>query len=287
MQGEIWEQEKKRIARLQWWNQLKGKSGFPTSIRVHHFHPLAVIENFKQQVLLITLEMLAIANPWESEHNQKILPYLNKYAVLYEINTPLRISHFLAQIGHESRFRVTEENGNYSARRMREIFGCKSAPANSNTKKYNSTTDDCNFGRLRNKLWTHESTYAHNPENLLSYVYADRMDNGNETSREGYKYRGRGIIQLTGKRNYRLATEWHNKLNPNDQQNFEENPDLIVSNFEYGIESAFIFWGRIANLNPIADKDDAKELTKRINGGLNGYNDRVEHLNKIKGLFGI
>jgi predicted chitinase len=113
------------------------------------------------------------------------------------------------------------------------------------------------------------------------------MDNDNETSREGYKYRGRGIIQLTGKRNYRLATEWHNKLNPNDQQNFEENPDLIVSNFEYGIESAFIFWGRIANLNPIADKDDAEELTKRINGGLNGYNDRVEHLNKIKGLFGI
>ncbi|WP_336999325.1 hypothetical protein [Pantoea agglomerans] len=116
------------------------------------------------------------------------------------------IAHFLSQIGHESGFVITEENLNYSGKGMRRIFGCKKGP-----KNYNKANDDCDLGRLRNKLWTQESTYAHHPENLANYVYAGRMGNDDEASGDGYRYRGRGMIQLTGKDGYQYFTNIHNK----------------------------------------------------------------------------
>lgn len=113
----------------------------------------------------------------------------------------------MAQVGHESGFKVREENLNYTPVRMRKIFGCRN-----NQAGYDDSKDECvSFPRLRSKLWSEPGTYANNPINLGSYVYANRNGNGDEASQEGYKYRGRGIIQLTGKNNYREYSRIHNQ----------------------------------------------------------------------------
>lgn len=164
---------------------------------------------------------------------------------------------------------------------MREIFGCKGGKNN-----YVAETDECSLGRLRDRLWTHESDYANNPKHLLSFVYASRMGNGDESSQEGYKFRGRGIIQLTGKNNYRKYTEIHNHANPKDTKDFVENPDLIITITRYGIESGFVYW-EMVKANGIADADKSVDLTVAINGGMNGYDDRIECLQKLKEHMGL
>lgn len=268
---------------MSWWEKLGGGYGLKPDGVVWHFHPQGLIgKSSKSKAQLITIEMLQITKPnSDDSYFEEILPYLNEYARTYEVTTPLRIAHFLAQIGHESGFIVRSENGNYSARRMREVFGCKGGMAS-----YIRTADECSLGRLRNRLWTHESKYANNSRNLLSFVYASRMGNGDEASQEGYKFRGRGIIQLTGKNNYRKYTEIHNRANPNDQRDFVEDPDMIITVTRYGIESGFIYWAMV-NANEIADSDRSADLTAAINGGMNGYADRIECLTKLKEHMGI
>ncbi|PJE86287.1 lytic enzyme [Yersinia mollaretii] len=191
------------------------------------------------------------------------------------------IAHFLSQVGHESGFVIIEENLNYSAKGMRRIFGCIKGPSN-----YNKVTDDCNLGRLRGKLWTQEATYAHSPESLANYVYENRMGNGLESSGEGYKYRGRGMIQLTGKDGYSYFTETHNKQNPDDIKDFVKNPNLIISDIEYGVESAFSFWVS-KKLSNSAKSLDVKSVTQKVNGGQNGYTDRRDRYNNVATLLGI
>lgn len=233
---------------------------------------------------LITTAVLRAAEGSNSEsYYNGIVDIMNTYAKAYEINTPKRVAHFLAQIAHESQLKSVEENGAYSAKRMRQIFGCKGG-----SKNYDSAKDDCKLGndgkpnRLRDKLWTEEKTYAMNSKNLLNYVYARAsMGNGNEASGDGYKYRGRGMIQLTGKNNYDAFTKCHNKKNPNDPRDFVANPDLLVSEPKYGIESAFFFWDA-NNLNTIADTDKINDVTMAVNNGLNGLADRVARLTRIK-----
>lgn len=288
--NQVWEVEKQRIEKLSWWDLLKGKygvgmDGLPWSINV-----MSLIGSFMvTSKSLITMEMLKLANSKISaEYCEMILPSLNKYAESFEVNTKLRIAHFLAQVGHESGFRVTEEDLNYSAKRMREVFGCRN-----NIRGYDSDTDECIvLPRLRPKLWSEESTYARNARNLGSYVYADREGNGNEESEEGYKYRGRGIIQLTGKRNYRRYTEIHNSRNPSDPRDFVEFPDLIIENVDYGVESAFVWWD-MNNLNNRIEssykartesdiREHVRDVSKIVNGGDNGLDERVELFNKLR-----
>jgi predicted chitinase len=143
----------------------------------------------------ITTALLKAADSTNTdEYYDSILEMMNQYAEAYEINTPLRVAHFLSQIGHESKFKLVEENGNYRATRMRQVFGCRGGSRN-----YNAAQDECTAGRLREKLWTEESKYAGNAQNLLIYVYASRLGNEDEASGDGFKYRGRGMMQLTGK----------------------------------------------------------------------------------------
>jgi len=287
----VWEEEKKRIEKLLWWDKVAGNHGFPAKdqITVWHVHPLGLIENFyeSEQTQLITLEMLNVACPEGSpQYHQSILNHMNKYAPLYDINTPIRIAHFLAQVAHESKFKTREEDGNYNPRRMRQIFGCRLKT--DKTSGYNPNTDDCDTSRLRPKLWTEEGNYAHNARNLLSYVYADRMENGSEPSQEGYKYRGRGIIQLTGKKNYRITTQFFNEKNPDDIQDFVENPHLISESLKYGIASAFIYVTKIGTgFLVAADSDNVTNTTIAVNGALTGLGDRTERLNNLKNLMGI
>jgi len=216
-----------------------------------------------------------------ADYVNSLAPAMDEMAQAYAINTPLRVAHFLSQIGHESSFKVKAEGGIYTAPRMRAVFGCKGG-----IKNYNAATDDCNFGRLRDKLWSQESFYAGNARNLLAYVYASRLGNGDEASGDGYNYRGRGMMQLTGKDWYRDFTNSHNLKLPADKQDFVANPDLISTSIKYGVESAFFFWDR-NGLNAVADTDNVEAVTTRVNGGLNGLDDRKLRLAKVKKLLGI
>jgi predicted chitinase len=236
----------------------------------------------------VTVALLRAAEPANPEtYYAGIVAALADSARRYGVDTPLRIAHFLAQIGHESSFRATEENGSYSATRMHEIFGCRGGPS-----RYDRASDDCRLGpdgqpmRLRPKLWTEQSTYAGNPQRLLAYVYADRLGNGDEASGDGYRYRGRGLVQLTGKANYAAFTDAHNARDAADPRDFVADPDLLVSELKYAIESAFYYWDA-RTVNALADLDDLEGVTRAVNGGLNGLTDRGARLARIKKVLGI
>lgn len=175
-----------------------------------------------------------------------------KYKTLlesYGINTPLRIAHFMAQIEHESGLKPIEESLNYSAKGLGTTF-----------KKYFPNTI------LANK-------YARQPEKIANRVYANRMGNGNEASGEGWKYRGRGFIQITGKENYF-------RLQVDTDLPVLRNPDLLLEEAN-AMLSACWFW-KLKGLNSLADKNDILRITKRINGGYNGIEHRKELLKKWK-----
>ena len=166
----------------------------------------------------------------------------------YNITTPLRIAGFMAQCAHESQdFRALEENLNYSAESLLRVF----------PRYFGAGKEDA-------------AAYARNPEKIANKVYASRMGNGDERSGDGWKYRGRGLIQLTGKDNY----TWF-------AASIEESPDETVKfleTYEGAVQSACWFW-ESNNLNALADKMDVKMLTKRINGGFIGLEDRIKHIN--------
>lgn len=169
----------------------------------------------------------------------------------YSINTPLRLSHFLSQCEHESgNFKLVNENLNYSANGLVAVFG----------KYFNSAT---------------AAQYARNPQKIGSRVYGNRMGNGSESTGEGFKYKGRGYIQLTGKENYKLFS---NSIG----EDCVSNPDLIAT--KYPLASAAWFFSR-NGLNQIADQgsstDVVTKVTKRVNGGTNGLAERIKYFNKI------
>jgi predicted chitinase len=230
----------------------------------------------------ITMDMLAAVDADGSEEDHReIIGDVNKYARKYEVNTPERMAHFLSQIAHESGFQATTESLSYSSKRMRQVFGCKGGQ-----KNYDVAKDDCKKGRLRDKLWTQGDYYTHNSEHLGNYVYADRLGNGDEASGDGYKYRGRGLIQITGKDNYSDFEEEHNRLNPDDQQSFVDHPELVADNVGYAMESAFYFWSS-HGLNTTADTGTVSDVTEAINGGDNGLSDRKKRFNAVACLLGV
>jgi putative chitinase len=175
----------------------------------------------------------------------------------YAINTPLRLGHFLSQCSHESwNFTATKENLNYSADALLKTFHTYFPDLDTATK------------------------YARQPERIGNKVYADRMGNGNEASGDGYKYRGRGYIQLTGKVNYI-------SFDKVVDENILENPDLVAT--KYPLLSAGWFWNS-RNLNALADKGNTDGvvlvITKVINGGYNGLDERLAAFKKVYPLLG-
>jgi putative chitinase len=167
----------------------------------------------------------------------------------YELDSPKRIAAFLAQCGHESGgWTVFEENLNYSAKGLMGIF-----------KKY--FPDEATA-----------TAYQRQPEKIANKVYANRMGNGPESSGDGWKYRGRGPIQLTGKDNYRaFAKEMFD-----DCENLFNNPDWVNADRDFALMSAIWFWNK-NKLNREADAGDIKTMTRKINGGYIGLEDRIHH----------
>lgn len=170
-----------------------------------------------------------------------------------EINTPLRVAHFIAQVFHESgNLRWTQENLNYSATGLLTVF-----------PKY----FDARLAQM----------YQRKPQAIASRVYADRMGNGPESSGEGWRYRGRGLIQVTGKDNYRALGRWVTR-------DLINNPDLVAT--EYAAASATWYWTR-NGLNTFADQDDLRQVTRRVNGGFNGLEQRRKILEIAKYELGV
>lgn len=255
-------------------NQPMG-ADFPDSPNVYQWNPVAFIA--RMQTLsehLISLDMLRAAGAkGDNESLKRLLSYLNRFAEAYEIDTPVKAAHFLAQVGHESGFKVIEENLNYRAERMQQVFSTRKRDG---SYKYR-------------KLWEKPEAYARNPRALGSYVYANRMGNGGEASGEGYKYRGRGLIQLTGKNNYIAFTRQHNERFPDDKRDFVADPDLLVTDIKYGVESAFSWWTTNA-LNRYCTgttREDVKRVTRKVNGGYTGLEDRVAKFAAVAKLMGI
>ncbi|MDU4288349.1 glycoside hydrolase family 19 protein [Mixta calida] len=175
----------------------------------------------------------------------------------YGINTPLRQAHFIAQTGHESSgFRKVEEGLNYSESALLSMFSKRITPAQA--KKYG-----------RNEL------HAADQKMIASIIYANRNGNGDIESGDGYRYRGRGLIQITGKANYAALVE---QLGAD----VVGNPDLLTG-YKLAAESAAAWW-KNHGLNELADSDDVTRITRIINGGTNGLDDRKSRLTKAKGI---
>ena len=163
----------------------------------------------------------------------------------YEINTPKRIAAFMAQCGHESGgFVFLSENLNYSAQGLMRVF-----------PKYFPTLELA-------------KQYERNPQKIASRVYANRMGNGDEASQQGWLYRGRGLIQVTGKDNYFWFAS-SLEITPEEAAEY-------MQTFEGAAQSACWYW-ETAKLNALADAGDILTMTKRINGGTIGLEDRKKH----------
>lgn len=202
---------------------------------------------------MVTLEQLtSFFENTEEELLATYLDPLNAAMEKYEINTPERIAMFMAQIGHESGgLKRKEENLNYSAQRLAQVF-----------PKYFRDVDP--------------NDYARNPEAIANRVYGGRMGNGPEETGDGYRYRGRGFIQLTGKNNYQAFA--------NAMGMAVEDAAEYLSTPEGAAMSAAWFWD-MRNINPDADRGDVLTVTKKINGGTIGLADRQAHYQEALHVF--
>jgi putative chitinase len=180
--------------------------------------------------------------------------YMLQIVTKYNIDKPLRLAHFMAQIAHESgNFKAVRENLNYSAEGLLKTF----------PKYFNAQ----NVGQ-----------YARNPEKIASRVYANRMGNGDEASKEGFSFRGRGYLQLTGKDNYSAFSKFIG-------EDCVANSDLVAT--KYPMDSAIWFFDK-NKLWEICDKGATRDIvtlvTKRVNGGTHGLDDRISKFTTFNGL---
>ena len=181
----------------------------------------------------------------------------NKWSDKFGVTTPLRAAHFISQCVHEcAELKAFEENLNYSADGLLKTF-----------PKYFKTRAEA-------------EAYARKPEMIANRVYGGRMGNGGEASGDGWRYRGRGFIGLTGKFNYIDYTRSEFCVG-----DVVKNPDLVAK-APGNLKTALYFWWK-NKCNQFADNDDCQGLTKRINGGLNGYANRQFLLRRFKKEFGI
>jgi putative chitinase len=184
----------------------------------------------------------------------KWLEPLNNTFEKYQINTPTRQAAFIGQCGHESNnFKVLEENLNYSAKGLMATWPSR-------------------FPSLEEA-----AKYERNPEKIANKVYGGRADLGNTEDGDGWRFHGRGVIQLTGRSNYTICGEALG-------QPFATAPELVLEP-ENAVMSAGWFWNK-KSLNSLADNEDWTTITKRINGGTIGLQDRIEKIHKAMDILG-
>lgn len=214
---------------------------------------------------MITKEQLLAFSP-------NIVPFVNGIlaaAEKYKINTPLRMAHFVAQIAHESGdFQRVKEGLSYSdVNRLVTIF-----------KKYYDLDHN---GIIDPKELEFAKGYVKQPAKLANLVYANRMGNGNEASGDGFRFCGRGLIQLTGRNNYTAYSQYQYGDN-----RVIDNPELLTKAPDAVLSAAW-YWSILRNINALADRDDIVAVTKAVNGGTIGLEDRKANLAKAKKALGI
>jgi len=202
--------------------------------------------------MISPLQLKQIANIKDVARLTELTNAINDTLAKFEINTPLRVQHFLAQVLHESgNLSTFKENLNYSAKGLTTTF-----------RKYFLTEEVA-------------TPYARKPDLIANKVYASRMGNGDESTGDGAKFKGRGAIQVTGRENY-------TQLSKTTGIDFISKPELLETT-KYALLSAGWFWSK-TGLNAFADKDDILTITKRINGGTNGLDERKNNLIKVKNI---
>lgn len=214
---------------------------------------------------MLTREIMLQVFPKSAAFVDVYMPFLQAMTRQRQINTPRRMAAFLAQVGHESAgFTVLVENLNYSADGLAATWGSRFAQKNS-AGQYLTVMDG---GRARRLPNSDAQKLHRRPEAIANRVYSDRLGNGSEASGDGWRYRGRGLIQVTGKSNYQqcsLGLFGDERLLATPQQ---------LQEWHWAVESAGWYWSS-RNVNALADGDDFERVTKAINGGLNGQVHRV------------
>ncbi|WP_191485370.1 glycoside hydrolase family 19 protein [Pseudomonas sp. FEN] len=193
----------------------------------------------------ITAQQLLQILPNAGDQAGVFVPVLNTAMNAYQIVTTQRVAAFLAQAGHESgQLRSVVENLNYDAQALVATWPNRFTPALA-------------------------AQVARQPEQIANIVYASRMDNGDASSGDGWSYRGRGLIQITGRSNYRQCS-----LGLFGDERLLQQPELLEQP-QWAAESAAWFWEQ-QGLNALADADQFNSITRKINGGLNGLEDRLQ-----------
>lgn len=184
---------------------------------------------------------------------EKYLPWFNIYFPLCGINEPGRVAAFIAQIGHESgHLKYTEENLNYSAEGLRQVFG-----------KYFPTDEAARSA-------------ARQPEKIANIVYANRNGNGDPATGDGWRFRGRGLLQITGRENYA-------RMGKRIGADFITCPERL-SEPEYAVQTACSWWQMKGLNGGVVTDEDFKSITRTINGGTNGLSDRIELWKRAKNV---
>lgn len=200
--------------------------------------------------LPISKQQLIEATGCTESNADKYLEFIKGACKAFDITTKKRLSAFLSQIAHESAsLSVVTENLNYSSGSLVRVW-----------PKYFPTLEIAN-------------NYHRQPELIANRAYANRMGNGSESSGDGYKYRGRGFIQLTGKNNYKLISDYFG-------EDFVNNPDKLLEPMWCALSAAWFWWSN--GLNELADKSDTLAISKKINGGYNGLEDRLDKYAKAE-----
>jgi putative chitinase len=207
----------------------------------------------KEDVIIIPVEGLNIEK-LKGTIPDSVIAQISETAKKFNITNNLRLSHFLAQCAHESgNFKAVSENLNYSADGLKKTFG----------KYFPGTLAE---------------SYAKQPEKIASRVYGGRMGNGDETTKEGYKFRGRGYIQLTGKANYTKFTQFIG-------EDCVSNPDLVANKYPLASAAFFFDSNKLWSICDLGSSDDVvTKVTKRVNGGTHGLDDRLSKFKKYYSL---
>lgn len=201
--------------------------------------------------MLITTDILKKIVPLVGSKAETITTLINEICPKYGINNADILHEFIAQLAHESgAFQQKTENLNYSAKRLLEVF----------RKYFNSNT---------------ALQYQRNPQMIANIVYAARMGNGSINSGDGWKYRGGGFIQATGKSMYQLYANYK-------KMDIENIANLVRTNDAYAMDISCWIFAVEKKLIPLAIADDMLTITKRINGGTNGYAERIAYYNRAK-----
>ncbi len=257
------ENEEKRINNLNFFDECSSIDGFPDSDKVFHINPIGLVGEFGKSGCLITKEMLAAMGCTSASNNQELIDALNKYCPQYEINTCLRVAHFLSQCAHESTsFTSFGEGTNFTLSNALGIWPSRATAINAIAV---------------------EGAYLKQPD-LFNSVYGTRNGNVAGTD-DGYNFRGRGLIQLTGRTNYTNYKSSHNTKNPDDIQDFVNNPDLVKTKIAYAVESACWYWttqGKTTtykNINTLADLGTDEGIVNAVGASVNGWKRKINLTN--------